>query len=67
MSDLIDPLDDNTYGRGGAIIGGIRSYLTGPAFERWAELKAKSFKARRQAMKHNIYAFLFQVWKELHK
>lgn len=62
MSDLIDPLNEDTYGRGAIYHHPLRSYLTGKAFE-----KFYAFREKRKGAKQNIRYFLHQVWKELHK
>lgn len=62
MSELIDPLNEDTYHRGAILHNGIRSYLTGPAFKKW-----QAFKSRRKDFKQNIRHFLHQLWKELHQ
>lgn len=67
QSNLIDPLDENTYGRGGAIIGGIRSYLTGPAWDRWVKKRKNGFNSQRKALLHELYVLKTLLWKELHK
>lgn len=62
MSDLIDPLNEDTYGRGAIYHHPIRSYMSGPAFE-----KLFHFRTKRKAFKQNIRYFISCVWKELHK
>lgn len=64
--DLIDPLNEDTYDDRVIVHGPIKSYLSGPAFEKFAA-KLKTWKDYRKKIWHEIYVLQFQIRKVLYQ
>ena len=67
MSDLIDPLNEDTYDRGAIWNHPSRMYLSGSAWEEYTRKLNDNFQSRRKRLLHEFYVLKFQLWKELHK
>lgn len=61
--DLIDPLNEDTYDDRVIVHGPLKSYLSGPAFEK---LYKRKFRFKRKQIWQTIRAFHWEVWKRLH-
>jgi len=67
MKDLIDPLNEDTYDDRVIVSNPyIKSYLSGPAFEKFAAKIHDNFEHKRKKLWHEIYSTRFQLWKILH-
>lgn len=63
---LIDPLNEDTYDDRVIVHGPIKSYLSGPAFERLSK-RLRTWKDYRKRIWHELRVFQFQVWKIIHQ